>query len=91
MVNRVGTHPEHDGPHERDVLALVKDNERFIYFFDSGNRRETDLLLQALGKQAADKALNFTWYDAAVLSQRVRAIIDQRVNDEAKKSEQDLW
>ena len=33
-----------------------------------------DQLLQTLGKYAADPELNFSWYDAATLSQRVRKL-----------------
>ena len=33
-----------------------------------------DELLQTLGRYAADPDLNFSWYDAAVMSQRVRAL-----------------
>jgi hypothetical protein len=54
-----------------NVLALVKGEERFIFLFDDKNRAET---LRTLGRYASDPDLNFTWYDAAVLSQKIRAI-----------------
>lgn len=52
-----------------NVLALVKDGERFVFLYDS---QSSSQLLQTLGKFAADPELCFTWYDAAVLSQKVR-------------------
>lgn len=52
-----------------NVLALVKDGERFIFLYDD---HSTPQVLQTLGKFAADPELCFTWYDAAVLSQKVR-------------------
>lgn len=53
------------------VIALVKDGERFVFVFEAGCAAE---LLQTFGRYAADPELNFTWYDAAVLSQRVRRL-----------------
>ena len=53
---------------ELNVLALVKDTERYIFLYDEDS---SDVLLQQLGQFAADKDLSFTWYDAAVLSQKV--------------------
>jgi hypothetical protein len=54
-----------------NVLALVKDGERFIFLYDD---RSTPQLLQTLGRYAADPEVSFTWYDAAVLSQKVRRL-----------------
>lgn len=52
-----------------NVLALVKDGQRYVFLFDEASHEE---LLRQIGETAADEELNFTWYDAAVLSQRVR-------------------
>ncbi len=52
-----------------NVLALVKGDERYIFLFDDENRRDT---LRTLGRFASHPELSFTWYDAAVLSQRIR-------------------
>ena len=52
-----------------NVIALVKDGERYVFLYDEESYSE---LLQTLGRHAADPELNFTWYDAAVLSQKVR-------------------
>ena len=52
-----------------NVLALVKGAERYIFLYDDGNRAEA---LRVLGRFASNPELSFTWYDAAVLSQKVR-------------------
>lgn len=54
---------------EINVLALVKGNERFIFLFDDKNRDET---LRQLARFAADPELDFSWYDAAMLSRKIR-------------------
>lgn len=52
-----------------NVLALVKGDERYIFLYDDSRRAET---LRTLGRYASNPDLSFTWYDAAVLSQKVR-------------------
>jgi hypothetical protein len=52
-----------------NVLALVKGQERYIFLYDDASRAET---LRTLGRYASNTDLSFTWYDAAVLSQKVR-------------------
>ena len=52
-----------------NVLALVKGNERYVFLYDDGSRPEA---LRALGRFASNPELNFTWYDAAILSQKIR-------------------
>lgn len=54
---------------EVNVVALVRGEEQYIFMFDEANRTET---LRMLGRYAADPELSMTWYDAAVLSQKVR-------------------
>ena len=54
-----------------NVLALVKDDQRYVFLYDDASH---DQLLQTLGRYAADPELNFSWYDAAMMSQRVRAL-----------------
>lgn len=58
-----------------NILALVKESERYIFLYDDDS---PEALLQTLGRYASDKDLSFTWYDAAVLSQRVRRLSQQR-------------
>lgn len=52
-----------------NVLALVKGSERYVFLYDDASRAET---LRTLGRFASNPELSFTWYDAAVLSQKVR-------------------
>ena len=54
---------------EINVLAMVKGEERYIFLYDDEHRTET---LRMLGRYAADPQLSFTWYDAAVLSKKIR-------------------
>ncbi len=58
-------------PSSVNVLALVKDGERYVFLYDE---KSVSVLLQTLGRYAADPELNFSWYDAAVLSQKVRRL-----------------
>ena len=62
-----------------NVLALVKDGERYVFLYDDQSHAQT---LQTLGRYAADPDLSFTWYDAAVLSQRVRRLRRQTEDGE---------
>jgi len=52
-----------------NVLALVKGAERYVFLYDDASRAET---LRVLGRYASNPQLSFTWYDAAVLSQKIR-------------------
>ncbi len=52
-----------------NVLALVKGSERYVFLYDDTSRAET---LRMLGRYASNPELSFTWYDAAVLSQKIR-------------------
>jgi hypothetical protein len=66
-----------------NVLALVKGTERYVFLYDDESHRA---LLQTMGRYAADADLSFTWYDAAVLSQKVRRLRDeQRAHHAAPK------
>ena len=57
-----------------NVLALVKGSERYVFLFDDDNRAEA---LRTLGRYASNPDLSFTWYDAAVLSQKIRQTADE--------------
>ena len=52
-----------------NVLALVKGSERYIFLYDDSQSADT---LRLLGRYASNPELSFTWYDAAVLSQKIR-------------------
>lgn len=71
---------------EINVLALIKGEERYIFLYDDNNRTET---LRTLGRFAADPQLSFSWYDAAVMSKKVRemaAAEEARVSQELPES-----
>lgn len=54
-----------------DVLVLIKGEERYVFQFTRETRYEC---LRTLGRFAANPELSFTWYDAAILGQKVRAM-----------------
>ena len=68
---------------EINVLALVKGTERFVFLFDDESRSET---LTMLATYASNQDLSFTWYDAAVLSQKIRQL-DQKIHQEPTSME----
>jgi hypothetical protein len=54
---------------EFNVLALIKGNERYVYVYDDASRQQ---LIDAFRDQAADPRLSFSWFDAAVLTDKAR-------------------
>ncbi|MDO4575206.1 MAG: hypothetical protein Q4D98_08335 [Planctomycetia bacterium] len=52
-----------------NVLALVKGTERYVFLYSDENRAET---FRTFARYASNPDLSFTWYDAAVLSQKIR-------------------
>ena len=58
---------------EVSIVAIVKGEERYVFMFDDDSRAET---LRMLGRYASNPELSFTWYDAAVLSQKIRKAQD---------------
>ncbi len=58
-----------DVHHELSVVALIRGKERFVYVYDDNSGEE---LLEAIRSQAADPNLSLSWFDAAVLAERVR-------------------
>ncbi len=52
-----------------NVLSLVKGEETYVFLYSDGQRAEC---LQTLGRFAGNPELRFTWYDAAILSQKIR-------------------
>lgn len=63
---------------ERDIsiLALEAHSEGYAFLYDDESRAE---LKQLLGRFASSHDLSFTWYDAAVLAQKVRQEEQQEV------------
>lgn len=58
-----------------NVVALVKGEERYLFLFNDQQKGET---LRTLGKYASNPELSFSWYDAAVLSQKVRRAVRKK-------------
>lgn len=52
-----------------NVLALVRDGQRYVFLYDDNS---VDQVLTKIAEFAEDSELDFTWYDAAMLSDRVR-------------------
>lgn len=50
------------------TVALIKGDERYLFVFDDTQEPE---VLRVFGRFASNPALSFTWYDAALLSQKV--------------------
>ncbi|MBA3480255.1 MAG: hypothetical protein H0T51_00435 [Pirellulales bacterium] len=61
-----------------NVLALVKGRERYIFLYEDSQKAEA---LRVLGRFASNPELSFTWYDAAVLSQKVRHNVPSATHD----------
>ncbi|MFO0978083.1 MAG: hypothetical protein U0996_16875 [Planctomycetaceae bacterium] len=57
-----------------NVLALVRDGQRYVFLYDDSS---VETVLEKLAEFAADPELDFTWYDAATLSQRVRDLQEE--------------
>ena len=57
-------------PHELNVLALLKGQERYIFVYDDDSREP---LIDAFRDHAADPRLSFNWFDAAILTEKARA------------------
>ncbi|MEC8555066.1 MAG: hypothetical protein VXZ82_08680 [Planctomycetota bacterium] len=70
---------------EVNVLAMVKGEERYVFLYDDGNRVET---LRTLGRYAADSELSFTWYDAAVMSKKIRDMAYELENGTPESQEE---
>ena len=65
-----------------NVLAFIRGKERYVFLYDNEG---PDELLKVLGQYAADPELSFTWYDAAVMSQRIAKLRSDGVFDKTKQ------
>ncbi len=54
---------------ELNVLALIKGDERFVFVYDDESK---ETLIDDIRHKAADPAVALNWFDAAVLTERVR-------------------
>lgn len=53
---------------ELNILALVKEEQRFVYVYDD---ESAEHLLATLEEHAENPGMKLTWYDVSVLSQKV--------------------
>lgn len=64
-----------------NVLALVRDGQRYIFLYDD---KSVQQVLSQLAEFAGDPELDFSWYDASTLSQRVRDLQSEEADMETK-------
>ena len=55
--------------HGKNVLFLTKGEEKYLFLFSDSDE---DKLRKQLGIFAVNPDLNFSWFDAAVLSQKIK-------------------
>ena len=67
-----------------NVLTLIRGEERyvFLYYDDDECRAEC---LRVLGRFASNPELSFTWYDAAVLSKKIREESEKQKSNLTKR------
>jgi hypothetical protein len=53
---------------ELNILALVKEEQRFVYVYDDDS---AEYLLATLEEHAENPGMSLNWYDVSVLSQKV--------------------
>lgn len=54
---------------DANFVCLVKGGERFVWLYDDNHQSEA---IRSLGRFASNPDLSFTWYDAAIVSKRMR-------------------
>ena len=63
-----------------NVLHHIAGDQKYIWIFDDANR---DATLRQIARDAANPELSLSWYDAAVLSKKVRETPTCEENDDA--------
>lgn len=58
-----------------NVLAMVRDEHRFVFLYDD---QSVETVLATLSQYAMDPDLEFTWYDAAMMAQRVKRLMEDQ-------------
>ena len=59
------------GDDDINVLAPIRNGQQWTLLYDDVSRAEA---LRLLGRWASNPELDFSWYDAALLSQKVRRV-----------------
>lgn len=55
---------------DKFIVTLIKGEERFVFIYMPSTAKQA---LRLVGQFASNPDLNFSWYDAAVVSQKIRA------------------
>ncbi len=65
---------------EVNVLALIKDDEHYVFVYDEESLAS---LLKHFREQASDEEVTLTWFDAAVLTEKAweQVQANQRIPD----------
>lgn len=74
-------HPYLDG---LNVLGLLKGDDYYIFLYTDQMQVQT---FRTFGRFAADPELNFSWYDASILTKKVREIAAQFDSDGPRNQE----
>jgi hypothetical protein len=64
-----GANPE--GEHKSTILGVLRGGERYLFVFDDASFGET---LQTRRRFANNPDLSFSWHDATILGERLRAM-----------------
>lgn len=64
---------------QMNVLVLAKGLERYLFYYDDVSASE---VIRMFGKYAADEDLSFSWFDAAVMTAKVRELKKQNKSPE---------
>ena len=73
-----------DSPSDIELIALAKGNERYVFLYRPDQAVE---VRRKFGQFASNPELNFTWCDAAVLSQEVRKRMARRAVEQKRIAE----
>ena len=60
---------------DRIYVIVEKPGEKYVFTYDDESRPE---MLRTLGRYASNPDLSFNWYDAALVSQKIRLDQGQR-------------
>ena len=68
-----------------NVLGMVHGEHRFVFIYDD---QSIETILETLEQYAADPDLDFSWHDAAVLTQRVQDMVLQQKSESAEGTDE---
>lgn len=59
---------------DRYAIVIEKGSERYVFLFDDDSKEEC---LRRAAKFANDPSLSFTWYDAVLVTRKMKSIREQ--------------